>query len=178
MSIRFHEIAEANHPVQNPLSLEKLRLLGEICSLQEGDRVLDLACGKGTMLVNWAHAHSILGVGIDLSSQFIDAAKQQAYQMDVGNKVNFIVDDPADYPESHHQFDVITCMGSSNIGGGLLGTLALMQTALKSSDGLLVIGEPYWIDEPPPGLYTTLGNRARCAYSTGRDFGCCPVGWF
>ncbi len=156
MSLRFHEIAAAHHTVQNPLNLEKLRLLGDICSLKEGQRVLDLGCGKGAMLVNWAYDHHILGVGVDQSSPFIEDAKQHAHRQDVGNKVNFVVDDPAVYPESHHQFDVIVAMGALNIGGSLAGTLNLMQTALKSSEGLLVVGQSYWNDEPPDAVYKAL----------------------
>ena len=156
MSLRFHEIAEANHTVQNPFSIEKLRLLGDICGLKEGQRVLDLGCGKGAMLVNWAYDHNILGVGVDQSSSFIDDAKQYAYRQDVGNRVNFVVGDPAIYPELHHQFDVIVAMGTSKIGGGLAGTLNLMRTALNSSDGLLLVGEPYWKDDPPEAIYGAL----------------------
>lgn len=54
MSLRLHEIAETNHRILNPFDETKLMLLGEICRLQSGMRQLDLACGKGEMLCQWA----------------------------------------------------------------------------------------------------------------------------
>ena len=50
MSLRQHEIAEANHRILNPFTDEKLMTLGTICGLQPGQRMLDLACGKGELL--------------------------------------------------------------------------------------------------------------------------------
>ncbi|MFC7099113.1 hypothetical protein ACFQQB_00515 [Nonomuraea rubra] len=46
MSLRFHEIAESGHRILNPLTDDKLNLLGEICDFAPGTRILDLACGK------------------------------------------------------------------------------------------------------------------------------------
>jgi hypothetical protein len=156
-SLRFHEIAENNHRIQNPLSEQKLMLLGEICRLKERMRLLDLACGKGEMLCRWANIHGIIGIGVDISDVFIAAAKQRAYALDVSNQLTFVVDDAADYPQPHHRFDVVTCLGASFIGGGLMGTLDLMWMALKPRDGLLVIGEPYWYLSPPDNVIKTLG---------------------
>ncbi len=53
MSLRHHEIAEANHRILDPFTDEKLRLLGEIAGVGQGTRVLDLACGKGELLCRW-----------------------------------------------------------------------------------------------------------------------------
>lgn len=50
MSLRIHEIAEQNHRILNPLTHEKLMLIGEICQLDSSSTVLDLCCGKGEML--------------------------------------------------------------------------------------------------------------------------------
>lgn len=160
MSLRFHEIAEANHRIQNPFTVEKLLLVGQVCGLNERMRVLDLACGKGEMLAQWAQAYGISGVGVDISQAFIDAAKERAFRLDVGHKLNFIVDDAGDYPQEHHQFDVVTCIGATWIGGGLSGTLNLMRTALTPEDGLLLVGEPYWHRTPPDEVYGALNVEA------------------
>jgi hypothetical protein len=42
MSLRLHEIAESGHRILNPFTVEKLRLLAEVCRLEEGQRLLDL----------------------------------------------------------------------------------------------------------------------------------------
>lgn len=160
MSLRFHEIAEAQHRIQSPLNEVHFSRLGEVCRLQEGKRVLDLACGKGELLAQWAREFSIYGVGVDLSQVFIDAAKSRAYNLNVGNKLNFIVGDVADYPQPHHEFDVVTCIGSTWIGGGLTGTLNLMRSALVNREGILVVGEAFWKKTPSEDALTAMGMEA------------------
>ena len=54
MSLRFHEISEADRRILNPFTDEKLALLGDVAGVGEGTRILDLACGKGEMLCTWA----------------------------------------------------------------------------------------------------------------------------
>lgn len=157
MSLRFHEIAETHHRIQNPFSDEKLALLGEICQPEKGMRHLDLACGKGELLSQWARHYGTRGVGVDISEVFIEAAKERAFDLEVSDLVHFVVDDAAAYPQVYHAFDFVSCLGATWIGGGLIGTLQLMQTALKSQSGIMLVGEPYWHEPPPPEVCTLLG---------------------
>src|SRR5688572_19709130 len=87
MSLRLHEISESNHRILNPLSESKLMLLGEICCLQPDMRQLDLCCGKGEMLCQWAHRWKIRGVGVDISKVFLAAARQRAVELSVEDRV-------------------------------------------------------------------------------------------
>jgi SAM-dependent methyltransferase len=179
MSLRFHEIAEANHSHQNPLTDDQLALVGEIVGFQEKMRVLDLACGKGEMLSRWARDHGIIGVGVDLSPTFIEAAQQRADELEILDQVHFVVDDAATYPQPFHAFDVVSCIGATWIGDGLVGTLELMQTALKPKDGLLLVGEPYWHEIPPyeaaealgalPDTFATLAGMLERVESAGLE---------
>lgn len=89
MSLRLHEIAEAEHRILNPYTDEKLRLLGEICRLQAGQRQLDLACGKGEMLSQWAAQYGITGVVVDLSEVFLAAAHARAQELGVSDRISF-----------------------------------------------------------------------------------------
>lgn len=156
MSLRFHEIAEGDKRILNPISAGKLDVVGQVCTLDETSRVLDLACGKGEMLVQWAVQHGIRGVGVDISEVFINAAKDRAYRMDVGDRTHFVQADAANYPEDHHEFDVVACIGATWIGGGLSGTLALMRRALPQQGGMLVVGEAFWRETPPPEAQIAL----------------------
>jgi len=153
MALRFHEIAERNHRILNPFSQEKLMLLGEICRLKPGMNLLDLACGKGELLCQWASKYNTKGVGVDLSSVFLQAARERAHELNVEAQVTFVQDDAVHYPQEHHEYDVVSCLGATWIGNGLLGTLELMQQALKDHKGLLVVGEPFWYEEPPEHTY-------------------------
>src|SRR4051812_28210942 len=73
-----HEIAESSHRILNPFTEEKLMLLGEVCRLRPGMRHLDLASGKGELLCRWSATYGIEGLGVDISSVFVSAARERA----------------------------------------------------------------------------------------------------
>lgn len=166
MSLRFHEIAEANHRILNPFTDEQLMLLGEICQIDSGTRQLDLCCGKGELLCRWAEQWGLIGVGVDMSSVFLEAARQRARELEVLPKLTFVEGDAADYPEEHHQFDIVSCIGATWIGGGLVGTINLMRQALKDERSLMLVGEPYWIDEPPQAAYDMITGGDRDVFTS------------
>ncbi|NVI91450.1 cyclopropane-fatty-acyl-phospholipid synthase family protein [Actinomadura sp. BRA 177] len=153
--LRHHEIAEADHRVLNPFTEEKLLLLGEVSRIGSGTRILDLACGKGEMLCRWATAFGSTGHGVDLSEVFLAAARERATELDVAESVSFEQGDAGQY-RAPGRFDVVACLGATWIGGGLTGTIELMRSAVASG-GLLLIGEPYWTDEPPEAAYQAFG---------------------
>ena len=159
MSLRFHEIVEKNHHILNPLSDEKLMLLGEICHLEPGMRQLDLACGKGEMLCQWAKHFGIEGTGVDISTVFLDAARKRAEELDVSDKLSFVQEDAATYQSEPDSYDIISCIGANWIGGGTQGTLELVKTkGLKaSSDTLILMGEVFWRKEPSEEALTAIG---------------------
>jgi SAM-dependent methyltransferase len=148
MTLRHHEIAEARHSILNPLVEPQLRLLGEVCGVGPGSRVLDLACGKGELLCRWAAWFGSGGVGVDLSTVFAAAARERAAELGVVDRVEIVEGDAAGYRAAPGAFDVACCIGATWIGEGLAGTAALLRPSLRPG-GLLLIGEPYW-NEPPP----------------------------
>jgi len=147
MSLRHHEIAEANHRILNPLVEPQLRLLGSIARVGPDTRHLDLACGKGELLCRWAEWFGGGGVGVDLSPTFSAAARERAVELGVADRVEIVTSDAAAYEIAPGAFDIVSCIGATWIGGGLAGTVELMRPALKPG-GLLLIGEPFW-NEPP-----------------------------
>lgn len=157
MSLELHEIAETNHRILNPFTYEKLMLLGEVCHLKPGQRQLDLCCGKGEMLCQWAQRWDMGGVGVDISKVFLSAARQRAIELSVDERVRFVEGDATQYlRDQSDRFDIVSCVGATWIGGGLVGTLRLLLPALKDG-GLLLVGEPYWIETPPDEAYAALG---------------------
>lgn len=155
MSLRFHEIAETNHRILNPFSHEKLALLADICQANANTKMLDLACGKGELLNQWAKNYGIQGIGVDISTVFLDAARKRAAEFGVTNQLDFVQMDAAQYQAEQEAFDIVSCIGATWIGGGLMGTLKLMLPALKP-DGLLLIGEPFWHEAAPDEAYSAL----------------------
>ncbi|MFC4061043.1 SAM-dependent methyltransferase [Planomonospora corallina] len=156
MPLRFHEIAEGGHRILNPFTDEKLALLGEVARLRPGMRLLDLCCGKGEMLCRWAVEHGTEGVGVDISEVFLDAAHERAVELGVAGRIRFERGDAGAYRADPGSFDVVSCLGATWIGGGVEGTVKLMLPALKE-DGILLVGEPYWTEEPPAGAHEAFG---------------------
>lgn len=158
MSLRFHEIAEADHRIQNPISTTKLELLGELCDVSADTELLDLACGKGELLCQWAAQHGATGTGVDVSEVFVEEARERATELDVADRITFERADATEYPVEKHDVDVATCIGASWIGGGLVGTLDLLDRATRDDSSYLVVGEPFWIEEPPREAVEALAD--------------------
>jgi SAM-dependent methyltransferase len=156
VSLRFHEIAEASHRILNPFTDGKLALLGAIAEVGEGTRILDLACGKGEMICTWAARHGARGIGVDLSAVFLHAAAERAEQLGVADRISLVEADASTYAADPAVFDVVACLGATWIGGGLAGTLDLLRPAVRPG-GLILVGEPYWIDPPPDEAPVALG---------------------
>jgi hypothetical protein len=153
---RYHEISEADHPILNPLSLEQLLLVGDICELRSGQRHLDLASGKGEMLCQYAHRHGTTGIGVDVHAPCVEAANARALELGVDGSVEFVHGDASTYQPPSDSFDVVSCIGATWIGGGLPGTLRLMRPPLRN-DGWILVGELFWSEEPPPAVRDALG---------------------
>lgn len=147
MALRHHEIAEARSRIIDPLTDEKLRLLGTVSVPEPGARILDLACGKGELLATWARDHGATGVGVDISEVFLGAARERAAELGVAEQLHFERADAAAYEAAPGGYDLVSSLGATWIGGGLAGTLELMRRALRPG-GTLVVGEVYWRSAP------------------------------
>lgn len=148
MTLRFHEISESHHRILNPFTEDKLMLLGSVCRLRRDQRMLDLACGKGEALARWSAEWGISGVGVDISDVFVPAARARAAELGVADRIDIVQGDASAYAAEASGFDIVSCIGATWIGKGVVGTIKLLQPALRDG-GLMLIGEPYWIDLPP-----------------------------
>lgn len=144
---RQHTIREAHHRILDPFTDEKLATLGAALRLTPGTTVLDLACGTGEMLSTWARDHGTVGTGVDLSSVWIQRAVGRAQEL--GVDVTFVHGDASTYV-ADSPVDVAACVGATWIGGGVVGTLALLERSLAPG-GVALIGQPFWREDPPAG---------------------------
>jgi SAM-dependent methyltransferase len=156
VTLRHHEIAEAGHRILDPLIEPQLRLLGEIAGVGPATRVLDLACGKGELLCRWAEWFGASGTGVDLSHVFTAAARERAAELGVGDRVVIEQGDAAAYRPEPGAYDIASCLGATWIGDGLAGTVALLGPAVREG-GLILVGEPYWVEAPPEEAVIAYG---------------------
>lgn len=144
---RYSDISESNSRILNPLSESKVDELGRICRLSSGQRQLDLACGKGEMLCRFGLHHGVTGLGVDIYPPFVAAARARAAELGVDAAVIFHEGDASELGDIGEPFDIVSCIGATWIGGGLPGTLRLMQRFARPGAWLLV-GEVFWAEEP------------------------------
>ena len=144
---RIFTITESAHRIHNPFTPEKLATLGAALRLDAGTRVLDLGSGSGEMLCTWARDHGITGMGVDLSQLFTEQAQRRAVELSVADQVRFLHGDAAGFV-ADERVDVAACVGATWIGGGVAGSIELLQRSLHPG-GIILIGEPYWRQLPP-----------------------------
>jgi SAM-dependent methyltransferase len=166
MSLRFHEIAETNHRILNPFTEAQLLLLGDICRLDADKQQLDLCCGKAEMLCRWAARYGLHGTGVDISKVFLAAARQRAAELHVADRVELVEADAGKYPITPGGFDIVSCIGATWIGGGLVGTLELMKPGLKDRNSLILVGEPFWLEEPTAEVIEWVAGGDAQAFTT------------
>lgn len=153
----YHEISESTHRLMNPISMDKLLEIGDRCELQHGDRHLDLACGKGEMLCQYALRYGTVGRGIDIYAPLIEIARQRAAELGVHETVSLEEGDASHSLDGEASYELVSCVGATWIGGGLIGTLEIM-TRYAKPDAWLLVGEVYWAVPPSAALAAHLGG--------------------
>ena len=144
---RSFTIRESSHRIHNPLTSQKLAVLGEALNPPPGTRMLDLACGSGELLCTWARDHGITGTGVDISTVFLAKARARAVELEVAEQLAFIHSDASNHVAAE-PVGIGACVGATWIGGGVPGTVDLLRRSLRPG-GLMLIGEPYWRRQPP-----------------------------
>ena len=174
---KYYSITHRDHVLCNPTTVEKIDELIGLLQLERGTSVVDIACGKAEMLVRLAETYDIKGMGVDKSPFAIaDAeAKREARVPDA--ELEFILGDGADYrPSSPESFDLAACIGASWVFGDHRGTLRALKAMIKPG-GMVMAGEPYWINEPSPEhlaaegfdrhLYSSHGGNVKIGEEEG-----------
>jgi SAM-dependent methyltransferase len=148
---RYFVVSERAHELQNPVSEEKLLLLGGRLGLGPSTRVLDIASGRGGPAVLLARTFGSTIRGIEVAPEFHTVAVARAEAAGVTDSVSFELGDAsdADLGEGH---DVAMCLGASFVWGGLAGTLDALEPVVRPG-GHVVVGEPFWRRLPLPADY-------------------------
>lgn len=155
--LKFFDITHRHHVLCDPMSVQKLEELIGLLRLEPGDRILEIATGKGEFIIRMAERYGIEGIGIDLSPYFVSDAKAKHKERAPNARLQFLEMDGADYaPEEPESFDLAACIGASWVFGGHEGTLKAMN-GMASPGGWIVVGEPYWRQEPAAEFLKATG---------------------
>lgn len=122
---------------------------------------LDIACGKGELLVRLAERFDapFCALGIDSSTFMIEEARARAAARRVGDRISFRL------TEAEHvvpllpgaSFDLVSCIGSSH---ALIDKHRAMEqmARLVTARGHALLGEGYWKKKPDPEYLKALGT--------------------
>jgi SAM-dependent methyltransferase len=141
----WYAVVEARHELQNPTSLEKIRLLGERLGLGPDSHVLDIASGKGGPALLLAAEYGCRLTCVERAPEFVAAAHERVAAACLEDRIEIVEADAATY-EVDCRYDAALCLGATFVYGGLVPTLERLRVAAP----VLAVGEPYWRDWPLP----------------------------
>jgi SAM-dependent methyltransferase len=152
-------ICHGSLPFHNPIDPDRLDALLAPLGLGPEDRVLDLGCGPGELLVRLAERTGAGGVGIDLAGGLIAEARRRAAERAPNAALEFLEADAGAVDLPAHGFTLTACIGSTHAAGGLDAVLARM-AALTAPGGWVVVGDGYWRRPPGQAYLDVLGATA------------------
>jgi cyclopropane-fatty-acyl-phospholipid synthase len=82
--------------------LNKMHLVARKLKLEPGMHVLELGCGWGALACFMAKHYGVKVTGVNISTEQVKFARELATRMELGDRVNFILDD---YRNASGQFD-------------------------------------------------------------------------
>ena len=127
-------ISERFMDLINPTSPEKVMEVGHAIGLKEGDRVLDIGCGFGELLVLWAEHFGIQGVVVEVRSYACDRAKGKIEARGLSARLEIICQGGAEYPITPRSYDVIACLGATfPFGIGRVSVRSIMASMRRST---------------------------------------------
>lgn len=157
-ALRFTTIAHRDHAYCNPLDPAALERVIDRLALGPGRRVLDVGCGKATLLVRIAERTGAVCTGVDINPDFLAAGRALAERSGVPGLVTLIECDAAGMDPASGPWDVGVCIGSTHALGGYRDTLRALAGRVRAG-GSLLVGEGFWRRPPDREYLERLGAR-------------------
>jgi SAM-dependent methyltransferase len=177
---RASAICHGELPFHNPLGGRAVDGAIALLPLASGDRVLDVGCGRGELLLRIAERTGAGGLGIDAAEEQIAVARAEAEARVPEIDLRFQAGDAADLDVPPERFAAGACFGSTHALGGLDATLARL-AALVRPGSYLLVGEGFWAQPPTPAYLAALDATAdeladyRALLDAGDPHGLSPV---
>lgn len=135
-------VSERDHELQNPISAEKIRLLGEYLRLTPESRVLDIASGKGGPARLLASTFGCRIRGIEQRPEFAEESRRLAAERGLDALIEVETADAAEALFEPASFDAALCIGAAFVWGTIADAAAVLREAVPPG-GSVAVGEPY-----------------------------------
>lgn len=114
----------------------KLELICRKLDLHAGERLLDVGCGWGSLVLHAARYHGVEALGVTLSEQQAELARQRVAEAGLADRVTVEV---RDYRDVTGHFDAIASVGMvEHVGADELGTYVSTLYGLLHDGGRLL----------------------------------------
>ena len=169
------EIFEALHHTMricNPMSGDDLDQVLAALAPSDGERMLDLACGHGELLLRAAERSQISGIGVDLSPWVLLHAAESAAQRSLRGSVKWWLGNAREAPTG--DWDLVTCLGASWVWHGFEGTVRAAASRARPG-GRIAVGDLQLKPGIDPGAVAVENGRVMTRDEQAAAFERCGV---
>ena len=154
---RFSTIAHTDHRYLCPLSDDKAQELIDVFELTASDRVLDVGCGKGELLVKIVERFGVAAVGLEPNPAFAASARAAVQARVPAAAVEIREEKAESYSASG--FRLAMAIGATHAYGGYCASLRALAGA-TGPGGQVLVGEGYWRRPPAAEYLEVMGATA------------------
>jgi cyclopropane fatty-acyl-phospholipid synthase-like methyltransferase len=154
---KFSTIAHRDHAYCNPLDPAVLEQVIDRLALTPGDRVLDVGCGKGTLLTRIAEHSGAHGTGVDINPAFLAEGRALAARLGVADRVTWRHLPASRFTAEPASFAASVCIGSTHAFGSPLDAVRGLTRWVRPG-GSVLVGEGYWRRDPDREYLERLGT--------------------
>ncbi|MGW5361951.1 SAM-dependent methyltransferase [Actinopolymorpha pittospori] len=172
--IDIREVCEHHDGIQSPITVEKIRAVGDSLRLRPGQEVLDLGAGTGGPAVILAKHFRCRVTAVENSSSFAEAGRERARAAGVSDLIEYVISDATEFSIQRGAYDAAVCFGAAWILGGFAGTAMALRAAVPLG-GHVVIGDVFEPSEPRPDQQSPV-LTLRSMLTTMVRLGLTPVG--
>jgi len=156
---KFTTIAHRRHQYCNPLDPAALERVLGLADLRAGQQVLDVGCGKATLLVHLAERYGVRCTGVDINASFLGEGRAESERRGVAKAVTLVEIEASRWEVPTASFDLGACIGSTHAFGTYRDTLRQLARLVRRG-GHVLVGEGYWKRAPAPEYLARLEATA------------------
>lgn len=145
--------------------LQATKILIEGCSIDGGERVLEIGCGVGATAVYLAREYGCQVSGVDISERMVQRAREHAQRRGVQQLTDFRTADMNKLPFPSNAFDAVFC--ESVLAFSKDKPKAISEMArVTIPGGFVAINESLWLQEPSEELIAWFSQDMAAEAST------------
>jgi SAM-dependent methyltransferase len=153
---RFSRIAHRFLPIAAPLDREVLDEVLALLPLDSRSRVLDVGCGRATVLLDLVEKRGVEGTGVDSDGEVLRLARSRAEVLGCADRL-VLIEAPALEARLAAPFDLTLCIGASHALGGPFAALEHLARWARPG-GHALWGEGFWRRDPDAEYLVAIGG--------------------